>query len=74
MYLTSEIYLKNLGHKVQSVSLNKGTVASQLMELSRKGFDVVVNLCDGTWDEDRAGAEVVELLERLGMPYTGVYV
>jgi D-alanine-D-alanine ligase-like ATP-grasp enzyme len=70
---TPEIYLKNLGHEVESVSLKKGTVASQLTELSRQSprFDVVVNLCDGAWDEDRAGAEVVELLERLGMPYTG---
>ncbi|GIL54622.1 hypothetical protein Vafri_10346 [Volvox africanus] len=30
-----------------------------------------MNLCDGGWDEDRAGMDVVEALERLNLPYTG---
>lgn len=40
------------------VILKKATVASQLGALAASGFDVVVNLCDGAPDEDRAGAEV----------------
>lgn len=41
------------------------------MALDRQGFDVFVNLCDGAWDEDRAGLEVVQTLERLGAAFTG---
>lgn len=29
------------------------------------------NLCDGAWDEDRAGKEVIEALEAFGVPFTG---
>jgi hypothetical protein len=29
-----------------------------------KAWDVFINLCDGAWDEDSAGKEVVEALER----------
>ena len=28
------------------------------------GFDIFLNLCDGAFDEDRAGVEVVDALER----------
>ncbi|GJP56824.1 hypothetical protein CLOM_g15870 [Closterium sp. NIES-68] len=34
-------------------------------------FDVFLNLCDGAWDEDRPGIEVVQALERLNVPFTG---
>lgn len=30
----------------------------------RPPYDVYLNLCDGAWDEDRAGRDVVEALER----------
>lgn len=62
-------YLPN--HEIVSVKLRRETVASQLTALAKEGFDVFFNLCDGAWDEDRAGAEVVDLLEKLGVPYTG---
>jgi D-alanine-D-alanine ligase-like ATP-grasp enzyme len=64
-----EIYLRD--HECMNVTLSKSTVASQLLALSREGFDVVINLCDGAWDENRVGAEVITILEKLGMPYTG---
>ncbi|KAJ1485979.1 hypothetical protein T484DRAFT_1791398 [Baffinella frigidus] len=59
------------GHEVVNVVLDKATVATKLTALAKEGFDVFVNLCDGAWDEDRAGAEVVDLLEKLDVPYTG---
>lgn len=30
-----------------------------------------INLCDGAWDEDRAGLGVVQALERFNLPFTG---
>lgn len=61
------------GHDVTSVILNKATATSTLMALinQKPSFDIFVNLCDGSWDEDRAGIEVVQLLERLNIPFTG---
>jgi D-alanine-D-alanine ligase len=40
-----------------------------LAEESR--FDVYFNLCDGASDEDYPGADVVQALEELNLPYTG---
>jgi D-alanine-D-alanine ligase len=34
-------------------------------------YDLFFNLCDGAADEDSPGIEVVETLERLGVPFTG---
>ncbi len=43
----------------------QAAAASQLVSLVQGGqVDVFLNLCDGGWDEDRAGKEVVEALER----------
>lgn len=37
----------------------------QVQQLARsKKWDVFINLCDGGFDEDRAGIEVVHTLER----------
>src|SRR5207244_4271239 len=49
----------------------KTTAVRQAIEIGRMGFDVVINLCDGAWDEDRAGIEVVQALERLNLAFTG---
>lgn len=53
------------------VELEKATAVPRVMELAREGFDVFFNLCDGSWDEDRPGIEVVQALERLERAYTG---
>lgn len=53
------------------VDLSKATAVPRVMELARQGFDVFFNLCDGSWDEDRPGIEVVQTLERLGEAFTG---
>ncbi len=52
-------------------TLEKSTAVRQVIELSRGGFDLFFNLCDGAWEEDRPGIEVVQTLERLGLAFTG---
>lgn len=59
------------GHTCERVSLSKATAVRRLVELSRQGYDVFFNLCDGAWDEDRPGIEVVQALERLDVAFTG---
>lgn len=58
-------------HQWTVLRLRKATAVAQITEAARGGFDVFLNLCDGAWDEDRAGIEVVMALERLGLPFTG---
>ncbi len=53
------------------VELSKATAVPRVMELCREPFDVFFNLCDGSWDEDRPGIEVVQTLERLERAFTG---
>ena len=53
------------------VILEKATSVQQVTELARNGYDLFFNLCDGAADEERPGIEVVETLERLGVPFTG---
>ena len=43
----------------------------QVLAIAQQSFDAVINLCDGAWDEDRAGVEVVQTLQRCGVAYTG---
>ncbi len=51
--------------------IEKETAVKQVIELSRKGFDLFFNLCDGAWDEETPGIEVIQTLERLNLPFTG---
>jgi D-alanine-D-alanine ligase len=37
----------------------------------REDYDVYLNLCDGSADEDRPGMDVVQALEMLNLPFTG---
>ena len=59
------------GHECERHFLHKATAVRQVRELVKRGFDVFLNLCDGAWDEDRPGIEVVHALEKLGVPFTG---
>jgi len=59
------------GHDCETVYLHKATAVRQVVDQSRRNFDVFINFCDGAWDEDRAGIEVVQTLERLRLPFTG---
>ncbi len=58
-------------HTYETAYIKKSTAVQQIRDLSRKGFDVFINLCDGGFDEDRAGIEVVYALERYNVPFTG---
>eukprot|EP00667_Euglena_gracilis_P010620 EG_transcript_10815 len=50
----------------------KESAARQVEELVRsRRYDVFINFCDGVWDGDGAGIEVVKALEDLGVPFTG---
>lgn len=53
------------------VELEKTTAAGRLIELTREGYDLFFNLCDGGWDSTAPGIEVVHALERLRVPFTG---
>jgi D-alanine-D-alanine ligase len=59
------------GHECEHVFLRKATAVRDLIQLARRGYDVFFNLCDGAWDEDRPGIEVVQALERLDCAFTG---
>ena len=52
--------------------LIKKTSVAVVTRLVESGeFDLFFNLCDGAADENTPGIEVVESLERLGVPFTG---
>lgn len=53
------------------VELEKTTAVRRLIELSALGYDLYFNLCDGGWDSEAPGIEVVQALERLHLPFTG---
>ena len=59
------------GPEYSHVWIAKATAVRQVIEVAQAGFDVVINLCDGAWDEDRPGIEVVDALERLNVAFTG---
>ena len=59
-------------HALERHLVHKSSAVRQVRDLVKRGnFDVFINLCDGAWDEDRAGIEVVQTLERLGAAFTG---
>jgi D-alanine-D-alanine ligase len=58
-------------HDCVNFRLAKATAARDVAAIARQGFDVAVNLCDGALEEDRAGLEVVQALERAGVAFTG---
>ncbi len=59
------------GDEVEHVYLNKLTTYRQLKTLSKKGFDVFVNLCEGYLEWEVPSVDVIHSLELLNLPYTG---
>lgn len=53
------------------VELDKSSAAGRLIELAGERHDLFFNLCDGGWDSEAPGIEVVHALERLNVPFTG---
>lgn len=60
-------------HQCSVHFLKKDTLESELRALFEKGFDVFINLCDGTTnpDDESPGIKVIELLEAWGAAFTG---
>jgi D-alanine-D-alanine ligase len=56
------------GHEVEHVFVDKLRAVAQVRATHA---DVYVNLCDGSWEEDTPGIEVVQTLERLQRAFTG---
>ena len=58
-------------HTVHHVALNKLTTYRQLKKLSRDGYDIFVNLCEGYLDWEVPSIDVIQSLDLLKLPYTG---
>ncbi len=59
------------GHTVHHVSLNKLTTYRQLRQLSKEGYDIFVNLCEGYFEWEVPSIDVIHSLEMLNLPYSG---
>jgi len=59
------------GHQVDHVAVHKLTAYRQLKRLATQGYDIFVNLCEGYPDWDVPGIDVIDCLDRLGLPFTG---
>jgi len=58
-------------HEVHTVFLNKLTTYSQLKDLSKQGYDIFVNLCEGYLEWSVPSIDVIYTLELLNLPFTG---
>ena len=56
---------------VDHVFLNKLTTYRQLKELSKKGYDIYVNLCEGYLEWEIPSIDVIQTMDLLNLPYTG---
>lgn len=59
------------GDEVDHVFLNKLSTYNQLKQLSKKKYDIYVNLCEGYLEWDVPSIEVIYFLELLNLPFTG---
>lgn len=55
----------------ETVLLNKTRSYRQLQELSKKNFDIYVNLCEGYLEWEVPSVEVIHYMDLLNLPYTG---
>eukprot|EP00741_Cyanophora_paradoxa_P007710 tig00001187_g7459.t1 len=58
------------GWTCETIFLTKSTV-NKTIRRRKKDFDVFVNLCDGAWDEDTPGVDVVLAMEKEKLAFTG---
>jgi D-alanine-D-alanine ligase len=66
---TPERFLKNYKWKMYNV---KRPAFEFIRDIAMsESYDVYMNLCDGTEDEDRPGMDAVQALEALALPFTG---
>lgn len=57
--------------EIDNVFLNKLTTYRQLKALSKKGYDIFVNLCEGYPEWEIPGVDVIYSMETLNLPFTG---
>ena len=57
--------------EVHNVFLNKLTTYKQLKDLSKLGYDIFVNLCEGYLEWEVPSIDVIYTLELLNLPFTG---
>jgi len=57
--------------QVDHVFLNKLTTYKQLKDLSKKKYDIYVNLCEGYLDWEVPSIDVIYAMEMFNLPYTG---
>jgi D-alanine-D-alanine ligase len=81
-YSTTDVDYKNFdpprnlstllpGDTVDHVFLNKLTTYKQLRELSKKKYDIYVNLCEGYLEWEIPSIDVIYFLELLDLPFSG---
>jgi D-alanine--D-alanine ligase len=58
-------------HEVDNIFLNKLTTYKQLKALSKKGYAIFVNLCEGYLEWEVPSIDVIYTLELLNLPFTG---
>jgi len=59
------------GFKWKHYEMKPKNVERQLRDLLNEGVDVFFNLCDGTPDDALSGIGLVQLMEKLGVAFTG---
>ena len=59
------------GYKWKHYQVNPKNVERQLRDLLNEGVDVFFNLCDGTPDDALSGIGLVQIMEKLGVAFTG---
>jgi len=57
--------------QVDHVLLNKLTTYRQLKDLSKQGYDIFVNLCEGYLEWEVPSIDVINTMDTLNLPYTG---
>lgn len=59
------------GYKWKHYQVHPKNVERQLRDLLNEGVDVFFNLCDGTPDDPLSGIGLVQIMEKLGVAFTG---
>jgi len=59
------------GFKWKHHRVNPVNVEKQIRDLINEGVDVFFNLCDGTPDDALSGVGLVQLMEKMGVAFTG---
>jgi D-alanine-D-alanine ligase-like ATP-grasp enzyme len=82
-YITTSVDYKNydpprnlaklcaMSDTIDHVFLNKLTTYKQLKALSKNGYDIFVNLCEGYLEWEVPSIDVINSLDLLNLPYTG---